>query len=282
MGRFFAGLKKGLFALVAPRYWKRRLPFLLTALILSSLFFIHQGQRYFEGRQVLRDLRNIHNAGEWYRYGADRDVKEAQYNLGLLYHRGFTVPKDDAEAARWMRKASDHDLALAQNELGTYYEAGIGVQKDPAEAAKLYQRAADQGLLTAMNHLAGLLMTGNGIKEDKAAALKWFEKSASQGFIPAQLNLAIAYERGNGAPADAVRAYSWISVADTATDQTEYQTPIDQISARLMNSMDEPTRLKARGMAKLYIDQYGPKTRDQFINILKQQKADEANSSSRP
>jgi TPR repeat protein len=253
-------------------YFKKhkRLPYLLIILIPALAWFGHQGYRYYEGRQVLFALRNIHTAGEWYRYGADHEIKEAQYNLGLLYRRGFTVPKDDKEAARWMRKASDHDLALAQNELGTYYEAGIGVPKNTAEAAKLYQRAANQGLPTAMNHLAGLLLSGDGVKEDKSTALKWFEKAAGEGFIPAQLNLATAYERGNGVPSDPVRAYAWIAVADTGTDQTAYQTPINQMAARLMNAMDEPTRLKARGMAKLYVDQYGSKTREQFMNVLKQ------------
>ena len=252
-------------------YFKKhkRLPYLLIILIPALIYFVNQGHRYYEGRQVLRSLRNIHTPGEWYQYGANRNVKEAQYNLALLYHRGFTVPQNDAEAAKWMQKASDQDLALAHNELGNYYVAGAGVKKDTAEAARLYQRAVDQGLPIAMNHLAALLLAGDGIKQDKAAALKLFERAAGEGLIPAQINLALAYEHGDGAPADPVRAYAWIAVADAATDQTAYQKPIDDIAARLLRSMDAPARLRAKGMAKLYLDQYGQKTRDQFMNVLK-------------
>lgn len=252
-------------------YFKKhkRLPYLLIILIPAALYFVHQGQRYYEGRQVLRALRNIHSASEWYQYGADRDVKEAQYNLGLLYRRGFTVPQSDADAAKWMRKASDQDMALAQNELGTYYEHGIGIPKDTAEAAKLYKKAANHGYAPAMNHLAGLMLSGNGVAEDQGAAAKLFERSASAGFIPAQLNLARVYERGIGVVRDPVKAYAWIAVADAATDETAYQTPIDQAAKRLLQSMNEKNRIIAKAMAETYMNEYGERTRGQFLNAIK-------------
>ncbi|MDB5491381.1 MAG: hypothetical protein JWO78_1230 [Micavibrio sp.] len=253
-------------------YFKKhkRLPYLLIILIPALVYFVNQGHRYYEGRQVLRSLRAIHTPGDWYRYGADRNIREAQYNLALLYHRGFTVPQDDAEAARWLRRASDQDLALAQNELGTYYATGIGVPRDMTEAARLYTLAAAQGQLQSMNYLGELLLAGNGVTQDENAAMKWFEKAAMQGFIPAQINLARIYEQGHGVPSDLALSYAWISVADYSTDATPYQRPIDEISRRLMSPMDEATRLRARGMAKLYISQYGQRTRDLFMNILRQ------------
>jgi TPR repeat protein len=47
------------------------------------------------------------------RIKAEHGDAEAQYNLGILYHDGQGVPRDDAEAVKWYRKAAEQGNALA-------------------------------------------------------------------------------------------------------------------------------------------------------------------------
>jgi len=70
---------------------------------------------------------------------------DAQFNLGLKYHIGSGVPKDDKEAVKWYRKAAEQGHAKAQYNLGNMYYNGKGVPKDDKEAVKWYRKAAEQG-----------------------------------------------------------------------------------------------------------------------------------------
>ncbi len=54
----------------------------------------------------------------------------AQYNLAVLYDRGFGVPQDYAEAAKWFLVAAEGGHLDAQANLGTLYANGWGVARD--------------------------------------------------------------------------------------------------------------------------------------------------------
>jgi len=45
----------------------------------------------------------------------------AQYNLGVAYHEGLGIQKDDAEAVKWYRMAAERGHPRAQNNLGAAY-----------------------------------------------------------------------------------------------------------------------------------------------------------------
>jgi TPR repeat protein len=42
----------------------------------------------------------------WYRRSAEQGNGAAQYSLGLLYDKGFGVPRDAVEAHRWLNLAT--------------------------------------------------------------------------------------------------------------------------------------------------------------------------------
>ncbi len=65
---------------------------------------------------------------------ADHGDADAQWQLGVLYHEGESVPKDDAMAVQWFERAADQGYASAQATLGAYYEAGRGVTQDFSKA----------------------------------------------------------------------------------------------------------------------------------------------------
>ena len=49
---------------------------------------------------------------------AEKGDADAQFNLGLMYHKGQGVPQDDAESVKWYRKAAEQGNVYAQRNLG--------------------------------------------------------------------------------------------------------------------------------------------------------------------
>lgn len=65
---------------------------------------------------------------------ADQGKPEAQYFMGLFYHNGFGVPRDQSESAQWFLKAARQGDARSQYYVGIMTEKGQGVEKDPVAA----------------------------------------------------------------------------------------------------------------------------------------------------
>ncbi|HUX80401.1 MAG TPA: tetratricopeptide repeat protein, partial [Alphaproteobacteria bacterium] len=75
-----------------------------------------------------------------------------------------------------LRYAAEKELPEAQNDLGYDYEQGIGVDKDSARALLLYQAAAEQGNKFAICNLAYCYQEGRGTDVDTAKATDLFAK----------------------------------------------------------------------------------------------------------
>jgi len=65
---------------------------------------------------------------------ADQGKPEAQYFMGLFYHNGFGVPRDQTESAKWFLKAARQGDARSQYYVGIMAEKGQGIAKDPVAA----------------------------------------------------------------------------------------------------------------------------------------------------
>ena len=87
---------------------------------------------------------------------AGQDNALAQYEIGLLYHRGSGVEPDVARAARWYASAAELGHAEAQYRLGNMYMMGEGVPQSDSEAIHWYEKAAQQGHKDAGDNLASL------------------------------------------------------------------------------------------------------------------------------
>ena len=81
---------------------------------------------------------------EWLPLAELGDV-EAQYNLGVMYDEGTSVPQDLGKAADWYRMAAEQGFVDAQANLGMMYYQGQGVSCDHEQAAHWLQLAADSG-----------------------------------------------------------------------------------------------------------------------------------------
>lgn len=171
----------------------------------------------------------------------------SQYYLGLLYHGGLGVPRDDHVAADWFRQAARHDLAKAEYELGRMYQHGWGLQRNRDLAEQWYFKAASQGLAEAQFNLGLMIQaepgsgfavreqaaywlrkaaaTGNPMYQMKLAdlyysanelapAARWVRGAARQGVGHAQWLLGFLYESGDGVRKDYPQALQWLRRAD--------------------------------------------------------------------
>ena len=109
---------------------------------------------------------------------AEQGIAGAQYNLGLMYHKGQGVPQDYQEAAQWCRLAAEQGHAGAQVLLGTMYHLGQGVPRDDVLAHMWVTLAAAHGIEIAVKwrDLFEKSMTPSQLAEAQRLAREWKAK----------------------------------------------------------------------------------------------------------
>jgi uncharacterized protein len=159
--------------------------FRLTRTLVLSIFCLAvPAWADFQAGMNAHDREDYATALQEWQPLAEQGDAQAQYHVGLLYHKGRGVPQDDAQARKWYARAAAQGQAKAQFGLGTLYFNGEGGPKD-------YQQA-----------------------------LRWFRLLANQKEALAQTKLGIMYDDGEGVPKDKVKAYMWISLAATNGDKS--------------------------------------------------------------
>ena len=171
---------------------------------------INLGVMYHKGIGVARDDKE---AAKWIRLAAKQGDAQAQSNLGGMYHKGVGVARDYGEAAKWTRLAAEQRHAQAQFNLGVMHLNGEGVAQDYGEAAKWWHLAAEQGHVRAQGNLGAAYHYGKGVPRDYGEAMKWTHLAAEQGDAEAQHNLGVMYHNGEGVPRNRWEAYVWHSLA---------------------------------------------------------------------
>lgn len=96
--------------------------------------------------QSLADLRRA----------ADRGDADAEWQMGVRYHNGEEVPRDDVQAIQWFLRAAGRGHVPAQATLGAYYWAGRGVPQDLSKAYFWSALALAQGDENSKSRLEGL------------------------------------------------------------------------------------------------------------------------------
>ena len=137
------------------------------------------------GQRAARDTRRIQVTST--RSRAEQGDADAQFNLGVMYDNGRSVPKDPLEAVRLYRLAAEQGHASAQYYLGIVYSGGQDVPEDDAEAVRWYRLAAEQGLAGAQLQLGFRYFFGEGVGEDNVLAYMWINLAAAQGQEDAQV-----------------------------------------------------------------------------------------------
>jgi GAF domain/Sel1 repeat/PilZ domain len=120
----------------------------------------------------LTDLRSL----------ADQGDAEAQYQMGVRYDEGESVPKDDKQAVQWFQRAADQGHVDAQAHLGAYYWAGRGVPEDLSKAYMWSMIALAGGDDNSKSRLEGLAsqMTRSQVSTARQQAEEWIRIHSQQ------------------------------------------------------------------------------------------------------
>jgi TPR repeat protein len=133
-------------------------------------------QAYANGRyeEALTEFRRLATEGD----------ARSNYFVGLFYHSGFGVPRDNTEAAKWFLRAAEKNDSQSQYYLGLLSVKGDGMPKDPVAAHMWYtlstrsapnvrDAAYTQKEITKLERK----MTPEQIEKAKALATNWKPQS---------------------------------------------------------------------------------------------------------
>jgi TPR repeat protein len=164
------------------------------------------GVCYHDGITV---LKNEEEAFKWYERSAEQGNARGQGIIGYCYGEGFGVGTDEAKAMKYYRLAAAQGETVAIYNIGYCFEDGLGVEKDMIEAVKWYTLAAEQGNAFAQNSLGYCYEDGIGVQQDFQEAAKWYKLSANQGYPWAQCNLGYCNQNGIGLEKNTVEGAFW-------------------------------------------------------------------------
>lgn len=161
---------------------------------------------YENGTGVTRDMAQAFN---YYRKGAELGHAAAMNNLGYLYDKGRGVAANRAQAIKYWQQAADRGNAYAQCSIGFAYESGNGLPQDHQQALAWYRRSAEGGCGSAHANLGNYYMAGVHVPHDVRLAAFHFQRGAELGEARAQYKLGTLYLQGAGVARDAERAADW-------------------------------------------------------------------------
>jgi len=168
---------------------------LLLTLALTTGAWVPVQAQTFEQSRAAYQRKDYHTAFAGFQKLAEQGDARAQDNLGMMYVRGQSVPKDDQQAVVWYRKAAEQGLASAQTNLGAMYEYGRGMPKDYQQAAVWLRKAAEQGDAFAQGNLGAMYANGQGVPKDAQMAYFWLLLASAQGDQVAVKNRDIVERR---------------------------------------------------------------------------------------
>ena len=132
------------------------------------------GSDYVDGDHGLQ--KDIARGIELYERAAELGLKEAHFNLGVLYRKGEVVEKDTAKAIRHLEAAAVMGDAYARNSLGVReYEGG-----NCDLALQHYMIAAKMGNQVALDNIKGFFMDGLATKANYAEALRGHQSAVEE------------------------------------------------------------------------------------------------------
>lgn len=134
--------------------------------------FYQSGISGFIEQDCIKSFDLINNA-------AAQGYQEAEFSLGVAYHKGCGVEKDLASAIKWYEMSANKGDLVSQFNLGAlYYE-----QKNYTQAIYWYKKSANGGDAKAQNNLGQMYGEGRGVKKDKEIALALYILAASNGDV---------------------------------------------------------------------------------------------------
>ena len=176
----------------------------------------HLGVMYHHGTGVARDEAQ---AAVLYRKGCDGGEAAGCANLGWMVGNGIGVGKDEAQAVTLYRKGCDGGEAAGCTDLGWMIGNGIGIKKDETQAVTLYRKGCESGEAAGCTDLAWMYANGRGIGKDYLQAAAFFLKGCDGGELKGCVNLGAIYENGDGVGKDSAQAAAYYQKGCDGGDQ---------------------------------------------------------------
>lgn len=142
---------------------------------LKKLSFYYLGMLY--KKKEAGTLQNYKKAEQYLEKSALLGVKQAQYELSLLYHAGDKIPENLEKAISYMEMSVKQEFAPAEYVWAVWLERGYMGSKTAQEVLSFYEKSAQKGYMPAIKGLALIYKLGNGeILPDAEKARYWYEK----------------------------------------------------------------------------------------------------------
>ena len=172
---------------------------------------------YNEGQHHAHVLHDYDTAFKLYTQAADMGLKEAKYDLAVLYASGNGTPKNLKRAAEILKPLADGNMPEAEEFLAVLYLKGEGVEKDYEMALRYFKKGIvlenPEALLCAGICLANM----KPMDDDKVGKIiRYWTKAANLGDVNAKVNLGLLYYDGNIVSQDYKEAFKWFTEAAEA------------------------------------------------------------------
>lgn len=184
----------------------------LIFLLLSSFSTLSQANDLERGIYEL-NRGEFHAAIEQFRPLVAEGYAPAQYQMAVVYQKGYGVPKDGMKALTLFELAAKQNYSDAQFELALIYSEGKLVKQDMKKAFTLTHQAAKKGLASAQYNLAVIFANGTGVDQNYFKASRWYQNAADQNYALAQYNLALLYSEGKGVAKSTEMSLVWNTIA---------------------------------------------------------------------
>lgn len=137
----------------------------------------------------------------------------AQYQMALIYQKGYGVQKNQQKAFDLFSLAAAQNYPEALFSLANMYTEGKHVKKDLKTAFALTEKAASKELAAAQFNLGVMYFNGDGVAQNYLKASRSYRNAADQNYALAQFNLALMYFEGQGVPKSNKQSYIWNIIA---------------------------------------------------------------------
>ena len=139
---------------------------ILSVLLLSLLVGNPAFSADFQKGVDAYDRRDYATALREWKPLAEQGNADAQFNLGLMYEKGWGVPQDYKTAMKWYRLAAEQGDADSQFNSTDFQKGLDAAQKgDFATALKEWKPLADQGNANAQSNLGLMYDNGKGVPQ---------------------------------------------------------------------------------------------------------------------
>jgi len=150
-----------------------KMRFVVSLLLMILAAPLAHASEFEDGMQAYRD-KDYGTARLLWLPLAESGHTFAMNNVGMMYKKGYGVPRDYKKAVKYFKKSSDQGFSLASYNLAAMYQSGKGVKKNRKLAFKSMLKAAEKRFAKAQIKVGRWHKIGFGTKKNPVKALEWF------------------------------------------------------------------------------------------------------------